>query len=80
MKIRYTQGPDEIELGKIVFKLGEAKEVTDELAAQALLPQRVYEYGFETVQATAPEPINVAPQPPAPPLVVKPEITETTKE
>lgn len=47
MKIRHTQGPDQIELGNITFVRGEFQEVSDELAAQALLPQRVEEYGFE---------------------------------
>jgi len=59
--IRYTQGPDVIELGDIKFKRGEAQEISDEMAVQALLPQRVAEYGFEeaapapaAVQADAP--------------------------
>lgn len=51
MKIRYTKGPDEIELGSIIFKRGEAQDVGDELSAQALLPQRIAEYGFEIIGA-----------------------------
>lgn len=45
--IRYTKGPDQVELGDVVFKRGEARLISDELAAQAVLPQRVAEYGFE---------------------------------
>ena len=52
--IRYTQGPDIIDLGDIKFKRGEAQEISDEMAAQALLPQRVAEYGFEEA---APAPV-----------------------
>lgn len=52
-KIRYTQGPDEVELGGITFKRGEPQDISDELAAQALLIERVSEYGFEEV-ASAP--------------------------
>lgn len=50
MKIRYTQGPDEIELGNVTFVRGEFQEVSDALGAQALLLQRVEEYGFEAAQ------------------------------
>jgi len=84
MKIRYTQGPDEIQLGNVVFKIGEAKDVTDALAAQALLPQRVYEYGFEVVPAADPIPapassvtpavaVAPAPEPVPEPIAVAPQ-------
>lgn len=56
MKIRHTKGPGEIELGKVKFRIGEAQEVDDAMAAQALLPQRVAEYGFEEVNVQTPAP------------------------
>lgn len=52
MKIRYTQGPDELNLGDIPLKRDEwSEEVSDDLVAQAMLPARVQEYGFETQPA-----------------------------
>lgn len=62
--IRYTQGPAQVELGGVVFKRGEAQDIGEELAAQALLPQRVAEYGFEEYQ----EPVGarfIAPKKPS---------------
>lgn len=57
--IRYTKGPDEIELGDIKFKREEAQLISDEMATQALLEQRVLEYGFEEVVAVqTPAPRN----------------------
>lgn len=55
-KIRYTKGPDEVGLGDIMFKRGEAQPIDDELAVQALLPERVAAFGFEEVrvQTSAP--------------------------
>ena len=54
--IRYTKGPDEVGLGDVKFKRGEAQPISDELAAQALLPERVAAFGFEEVrvQTSAP--------------------------
>lgn len=61
MKIRYTKGPDQVELGGVVFKRGEAQEIGDELAAQALLPPRVAEYGFEAAYPQAAETEKIIP-------------------
>ena len=46
-KIRYTKGPSELELGNQIFKIGEFANTSDEMAIQALLKERVAEYGFE---------------------------------
>lgn len=51
--IRYTLGPDELGLGDIQFVRGVAQDISDEMAEQALLPQRVVEFGFELVTTPA---------------------------
>ena len=55
--IRYTRGPSEIELGNQIFKIGEFASTSDEMAAQALIKERVAEYGFEeeVLQTSAPK-------------------------
>lgn len=54
--IRYTHGPDEVELGNITFKRGVEQPVSDELAAQALLPERKTAFGFEEFVVQTPAP------------------------
>ena len=49
--IRYTRGPDELWLGDTFLKKGTAVPMDADLAAQALLDDRVKEYGFEDAQA-----------------------------
>ena len=48
-KIRYTKGPEQLSLGALALTLGEWSDpVSDELAEQAMLPERVEMFGFET--------------------------------
>lgn len=80
--IRYTQGPDQVELGGVVFKRGEAQEIGEELAVQALLPQRVAEYGFEAAYPPDAETEKIIPASlrRAPKAETKTEPTETNQE
>lgn len=70
--IRYTHGPEEVELGDITFKRGVFQPISDELAAQALLPERITEFGFEEevpVQTSAPRGAAKATAPAADPTL-----------
>jgi hypothetical protein len=52
-RIRYTQGPDTLTLGDVPLARGEwSAPVSPALAAQAVLPDRVAEYGFEVEPAS----------------------------
>jgi hypothetical protein len=52
-RIRYTTGPDTLTLGALALTRGEWSEpVAVELAEQAMLPDRVTEYGFEVDTAS----------------------------
>lgn len=46
--IRYTQGPETLNLGTVPLTRGEWQEVDEAMVKQALLPQRVAEFGFES--------------------------------
>lgn len=76
--IRYTQGPDQVELGSVVFNRGEAQEIGDELAVQALLPGRVAEYGFEAAYPPEAETEKIIPA--SPRRAPKNEPTTTNQE
>lgn len=52
-RIRYTIGPDQITLGSHSLQRGEWLDAGEELTAQALLPARVAEFGFESEACTA---------------------------
>lgn len=59
-RIRYTIGPETLSLGDLGLVKGEwSGQVSEYLAAQAVLPERVTEYGFEaqgyTPSAAAPD-------------------------